>query len=71
MNDEEPVIVTEQAFVPEGEGVIIANVTLYARDLDTPTDDLLFEVPLLLLLVYSDLSFLMEMVFFFFALDTK
>ncbi|XP_071508475.1 extracellular matrix organizing protein FRAS1-like [Diadema antillarum] len=44
VNDEQPIIFTEQAFVPEGEGVIIANVTIFASDLDTPTEDLLFEI---------------------------
>ncbi|PIK53992.1 hypothetical protein BSL78_09129, partial [Apostichopus japonicus] len=43
-NDEEPVIFMEQLLVEEGQGVVITNVTLYASDLDTPSDQLTFEV---------------------------
>lgn len=43
-NDEEPVIFMEQLLVEEGQGVKITNVTLYASDLDTPSDQLTFEV---------------------------
>lgn len=37
-------IFAEQFAVEEGQGTVITNVTLYASDLDTPSNELTFEV---------------------------
>ena len=43
-NDEEPSLITTQLFLPEGEGIVVSNVTVYVSDLDTPNEDLIFSI---------------------------
>ncbi len=43
-NDEEPELITTQLFLPEGEGVVVSNVSLFVSDLDTPDEDLIFTI---------------------------
>ena len=42
MNDEAPLIVTEQLFVQEGRVVALTNASMYVVDIDTSPDDLIF-----------------------------
>ncbi|XP_069123568.1 extracellular matrix organizing protein FRAS1-like [Argopecten irradians] len=44
INDEAPMVMTEQIFVRENFNVLVTNASLYVVDLDTPADDLIFTV---------------------------
>ena len=42
MNDEQPVLVTEQVFCQEGQGVLVNNASIYVVDIDSLAEDLIF-----------------------------
>ncbi|XP_033644314.1 extracellular matrix protein FRAS1-like [Asterias rubens] len=44
VNDEEPMLITDTLYLPENDGIVISNVSLYASDLDSSADDLLFTI---------------------------
>ncbi|XP_038060993.1 extracellular matrix protein FRAS1-like [Patiria miniata] len=44
VNDEEPMLITDTLFLPENEGAVVTNVSMYASDLDTGAEDLIFTV---------------------------
>ncbi|VDI42839.1 Hypothetical predicted protein [Mytilus galloprovincialis] len=44
LNDEEPLLVTEQLFVQEHQAVVVTNSSLYVIDIDTHPDQLLLTV---------------------------
>lgn len=44
MNDEEPMLITDTLYLPENDGIVITNVSLYASDLDSSAEDLLFTI---------------------------